>query len=71
MKNDPLVIAGGSSLTNHEPFCDFFDLLVLGDGKEVVEEIMNVCKFSKKHKLSRFGTLKKLSEIEGVYTVFL
>ncbi|MDR2066585.1 MAG: TIGR03960 family B12-binding radical SAM protein [Endomicrobium sp.] len=66
-ENDPLVIAGGPSLTNPEPFCDFFDLLVLGDGEEVIEEIINVCKFSKKHKLSRFDTLKKLSEIEGVY----
>ncbi|MDR2616563.1 MAG: TIGR03960 family B12-binding radical SAM protein [Endomicrobium sp.] len=66
-ENDPLVIAGGPSLTNPEPFCDFFDLFVLGDGEEVIEEIINVCKFSKKHKLSRFDTLKKLSEIEGVY----
>jgi radical SAM family uncharacterized protein/radical SAM-linked protein len=66
-ENDPLVIAGGPSLTNPEPFCDFFDLLVLGDGEEVIEEIINVYKFSKKHKLSRFDTLKNLSEIEGVY----
>ncbi|MDR3125368.1 MAG: hypothetical protein LBU10_05845, partial [Endomicrobium sp.] len=66
-ENDPLVIAGGPSLTNPEPFCDFFDLFVLGDGEEVIEEITNVCKFSKKHKLSRFDTLKKLPDIEGVY----
>jgi radical SAM family uncharacterized protein/radical SAM-linked protein len=66
-ENDPLVIGGGPSLTNPEPFCDFFDLFVLGDGEEVIEEIINICKFSKKHKLSRFDTLKKLSKIEGVY----
>ena len=69
-ENDLLVIAGGPSLTNPEPFCDFFDLFVLGDGEEVIEEIINVCKFSKKHKMSRFNTLKKLSEIEGVYVPF-
>jgi radical SAM family uncharacterized protein/radical SAM-linked protein len=66
-ENEPLVIAGGPSLTNPEPFCDFFDLFVLGDGEEVIEEIINVCKNSQKEKLSRIDTLKKLSAIEGVY----
>jgi radical SAM family uncharacterized protein/radical SAM-linked protein len=67
-KNDePLVIAGGPALTNPEPFCDFFDLFVLGDGEEVIEEIINACKESKKAKLSRIETLKKLSQISGVY----
>jgi radical SAM family uncharacterized protein/radical SAM-linked protein len=67
-KNDePLVIAGGPALTNPEPFCDFFDLFVLGDGEEAIEEIINACKESKKAKLSRIETLKKLSQIGGVY----
>jgi radical SAM family uncharacterized protein/radical SAM-linked protein len=66
-ENEPLVIAGGPSLTNPEPFCDFFDLFVLGDGEEVIEEIINVCKNAKEEKFSRFNTLKKLSKIDGVY----
>jgi radical SAM family uncharacterized protein/radical SAM-linked protein len=66
-KDEPLVIAGGPALTNPEPFCDFFDLFVLGDGEEVIEEIINACKKAKKTKLSRMETLKKLSKIDGVY----
>ncbi|MCA6072274.1 MAG: TIGR03960 family B12-binding radical SAM protein [Endomicrobium sp.] len=66
-ENDPLIIAGGPALTNPEPFCDFFDLFVLGDGDEAIEEIIAACKESKKAKFSRLETIKKLSKIEGVY----
>ncbi|MDR1952773.1 MAG: TIGR03960 family B12-binding radical SAM protein [Elusimicrobiota bacterium] len=65
-ENDPLIIAGGPALTNPEPFCDFFDLFVLGDGEEVIEDIINVCLRNKK-KISKENLLRKLSEIEGVY----
>ncbi|MDR2437512.1 MAG: TIGR03960 family B12-binding radical SAM protein [Endomicrobium sp.] len=66
-EDEPLVIAGGPALTNPEPFCDFFDLFALGDGEEVLQDIINVCKKAKKDKLSRKDTLKKLSSIEGIY----
>jgi radical SAM family uncharacterized protein/radical SAM-linked protein len=66
-EGEPLVIAGGPALTNPEPFCNFFDLFVLGDGEEVLQDIIMVCKEAKKDKLSRLETLKKLSIIEGVY----
>ncbi|MDR3253360.1 MAG: TIGR03960 family B12-binding radical SAM protein [Endomicrobium sp.] len=67
-KNDePLIIAGGPALTNPEPFCDFFDIFVLGDGEEAIEEIIKVHKKSKKAKLSRIEALKNLSKIDGVY----
>ncbi|MDR3195955.1 MAG: TIGR03960 family B12-binding radical SAM protein [Endomicrobium sp.] len=66
-EDEPLVIAGGPALTNPEPFCDFFDLFVLGDGEEALQDIIRVCKEAKKNKLSRLETLKKLSSVEGVY----
>ncbi|MDR3256398.1 MAG: TIGR03960 family B12-binding radical SAM protein [Endomicrobium sp.] len=65
--DEPLIIAGGPALTNPEPFCDFFDLFVLGDGEEVIEELINVCKKSKKAKLPRIEILKNLSKIDGIY----
>jgi radical SAM family uncharacterized protein/radical SAM-linked protein len=66
-EDEPLIIAGGPALTNPEPFCDFFDLFILGDGEEVIEEVINLCKESKKNKFSRLKTLKKLSRVKGVY----
>ncbi|GHT05312.1 hypothetical protein AGMMS49929_02720 [Endomicrobiia bacterium] len=65
--DEPLIIAGGPALTNPEPFCDFFDMFVLGDGEEAIENIISVCKESKKAGLSRLETLKNLSKIDGVY----
>jgi radical SAM family uncharacterized protein/radical SAM-linked protein len=65
-ESDPLIIAGGPSLANPEPFCDFFDLFVLGDGEETIEEIIDICRQYKKL-LNKRELLIKLSQIEGVY----
>lgn len=37
--HDPLVIAGGPCAQNPEPFADFIDLFVLGDGEESLLEL--------------------------------
>jgi radical SAM family uncharacterized protein len=41
-ESDPLVIAGGSIVLNPEPFADFLDAVVLGEGEDVVLEISDV-----------------------------
>ena len=41
---DPLVIAGGSIVLNAEPFADFVDAVVLGEGEDVVLEISDILK---------------------------
>jgi len=64
-EGSPLVIAGGPALTNPEPFCDFFDLFILGDGEGALPLVIKVCKDNRN--LPRKELLKKLSEIEGVY----
>lgn len=63
----PLVIAGGASVANPEPMADFFDLFVIGDGEEVIIEIIDTVKSAKKRGLSRRQTLSSLSKIAGVY----
>ena len=61
----PLVIGGGSGAFNPEPVADFFDLFVIGDGEEVIREIMAVME---KYKDSpKPVKLKALAEVEGVY----
>ncbi|MDR3281672.1 MAG: TIGR03960 family B12-binding radical SAM protein, partial [Endomicrobium sp.] len=65
--DEPLIIAGGPTLINPEPFCDFFDLFVLGDGEEAIEEVINISKEFKKLKFSKIATLKRLSKVDGVY----
>ncbi len=63
----PIVIGGGPVAYNPEPICDFFDLFHLGEGEEMLPEIVNAAAECKKQGLSRFETLKRLSQIEGVY----
>ncbi|MFM8266641.1 MAG: TIGR03960 family B12-binding radical SAM protein, partial [Ilumatobacteraceae bacterium] len=67
---DPLVVIGGHSAFNPEPLADFVDLVVLGEGEEVVGEITEVVadwKSSGRHEGTREGVLRALARIPGVY----
>lgn len=62
----PLVFGGGPVLTaNPEPFSDFFDFIIVGDGEDTNLAAIKVCKENKGK--SREELLKLLSEIEGIY----
>jgi radical SAM family uncharacterized protein len=63
----PLVIAGGSSTLNPEPMADFFDLMVLGDGEEVITDLINAFRDWKKSGALKIDFLKQAAGIEGVY----
>ncbi|MCL2392427.1 MAG: TIGR03960 family B12-binding radical SAM protein [Oscillospiraceae bacterium] len=64
----PLIIAGGSCCYNPEPLSDFIDLFVVGDGEEVIGEIIALVKENKKcADSSREELLKAASKIKGVY----
>jgi radical SAM family uncharacterized protein/radical SAM-linked protein len=65
--NDPLVIAGGSCSLNPEPVADFFDVVVLGDGEEVILEIADILRTPEAKELERRDRLRLLSRIAGIY----
>ena len=61
---DPIVIAGGHCASNPEPMAEFIDAFVIGDGEEVVLDIVRgyaACRGNRKR------VLRAISEIEGVY----
>ncbi|MCL2388781.1 MAG: TIGR03960 family B12-binding radical SAM protein [Elusimicrobia bacterium] len=66
-EGEPLIIGGGPVLTNPEPFADFFDLFVLGDGEEVLEEVIIKAKALKSQHTTRKNVLETLAQIQGVY----
>lgn len=66
-ESHPLVIAGGHSAYNPEPMADFIDAFAIGEGEEVVHDIVDVYQQSKRDHLSRSQLLQKLSTIPGVY----
>ncbi|MGI8663785.1 MAG: TIGR03960 family B12-binding radical SAM protein [Acidimicrobiales bacterium] len=64
----PLVVAGGHCTYNPEPLADFLDVVVLGDGEEVVGEITEVVATWKKGgRASRETVLRALAQVDGVY----
>jgi radical SAM family uncharacterized protein len=66
--SDPLIIAGGSCTLNPEPMSDFIDLFVIGEGEEVLPELLNAFRaFKKEAGAGRSELLKHLAQIPGVY----
>jgi radical SAM family uncharacterized protein len=64
----PLVIAGGSVALNPEPMADFFDFLVLGDGEEVMLELLDCLRdWGKDGGISREEQLVRVAGLSGIY----
>jgi radical SAM family uncharacterized protein len=66
----PLIVAGGHCTYNPEPLADFLDLVVLGDGEEVVGEVTEVVREWKaggRTPGSRERVLRHLASVPGVY----
>ncbi len=67
-RSHPLVMAGGHCTYNPEPLADYLDVVVMGDGEEVVGEITAVLAgFKGNAEASRREILEALAPIEGVY----
>jgi len=65
--SDPIVIAGGHTAFNPEPMHAFIDAFVIGDGEEVIEEILDIIKNCKVKEIERQEVINLISTIEGVY----
>ena len=65
----PLVLAGGSGCYNPEPMSAFFDAMVIGEGEEVIFEIIDVYEEWKRGSPSatRQQLWARLARIPGVY----
>ncbi|NLM11372.1 MAG: TIGR03960 family B12-binding radical SAM protein [Clostridiaceae bacterium] len=66
-KTHPFVIAGGPCACNPEPLADFIDFFAIGEGEEVILEIIDAYKEWKAAGRDRSEFLKKAAEIPGIY----
>ncbi len=66
-KSDPFVIAGGPCACNPEPLADFIDLFVIGEGEEVILEVIDAYRQWKGTEAERLAFLKAAAKIPGVY----
>ncbi|MFB3895433.1 MAG: TIGR03960 family B12-binding radical SAM protein [bacterium] len=64
---DPIVISGGPCCYNPEPMSEFIDAFAIGDGEEIILEIIEAILSAKSTNGSREQILYKLAEIEGIY----
>lgn len=65
---DPIVIAGGPCATfNPEPFADFIDAFIIGEGEGIVSRVLDIIRDGKMKGLDRHAILRQLADISGVY----
>lgn len=63
----PLVIAGGPCAMNPEPLCDFIDLFQIGEGEEVMLEMIDLLQTHKEKGWNKEAFLKDACQIPGIY----
>ncbi len=68
-EKDPLVIAGGPSVFNPEPLADFVDMFIIGDGEEIIHEIIDVYQVWAKQgeARTRKELLERMVRLIGIY----
>lgn len=68
-ENQPVIIAGGPSALSPEPMADFIDIFVVGDGEDVLTELVNHYKeINRDKKLTRHEKIVSLvKNVTGLY----
>jgi radical SAM family uncharacterized protein len=61
----PLVMAGGNAAFNPEPMADFIDFFVMGEGEQVILEIVEA--YREVRDAGREAQLRRMARIPGVY----
>ena len=63
----PLVVAGGPCVCNAEPIADFMDVIMLGEGEETTNELLDLLKYHKKKGSTKHEFLCDVAKIDGFY----
>ncbi len=66
-KNHPFIIAGGHATYNPEPMSAFIDAFLLGEGEEIIFDLINVYQTWKRNNLPKDKLLFNLTQIPGIY----
>lgn len=64
----PFIIAGGPCAYNGEPIADFIDIFSIGEGEEMLDELMDAyLEWKRSKSTSRQEFLEMAAKIEGIY----
>lgn len=67
----PILLAGGPCSVNPEPFADFFDVIVCGEGEEADIAILKIIAEGREQGLCKTQILEKVKEVDGAYVPML
>ncbi len=64
----PIICGGGPCAYNAEPVCDIFDFFMMGEGEEMIHEVVDeYAKWKKSGKKDKKDYLEAIAKIEGIY----
>ncbi len=66
-EQDPLVVAGGPVACNLEPMAPFFDLIMIGDGEELLSSVTALYRAKKQNHWTKRDFLLTACQLEGIY----
>ncbi len=66
-QGQPFVCAGGPCAYNPEPLADIVDFFMMGEGEEIINEVMDEYSSWKSENASREEFLNRIVKIEGIY----
>ena len=68
-EEEPFIVGGGPCVYNVEPVADFFDFFVVGEGEEVLNDVVDVFVEWKRQNRpgGRRGFLERILKIGGIY----
>lgn len=67
-EDDPIIMAGGSCAYNPEPLYAIFDFFELGEGEEMMNDVLDVYeKHKKSGNFNKKDFLREISHIRGIY----
>lgn len=66
-KDNPFVCAGGPCAYNPEPLAEIIDFFMMGEGEEIILEVMDAYKEWKGNGAEREAFLDSIAAIEGIY----
>ncbi len=66
-EDEPIIICGGSCAYNAEPIADFVDIVYLGEGEVLYDDILDIYKEYKKAGKSKEEFFVRLLDFDGIY----
>jgi len=66
-ENHPLIVGGGHAAFNPEPVAEFFDAFAVGEGEELILDLLDILRWRKRSGASRYSALHRLAGVWGMY----